>query len=101
MANYQINGPKFNWDVKEKLVELASFKIDLTILFEGLYHKMENNEKMSIVLYWLGRQATQIIISQGITPRTPKEIYDALETIFRPKSNNTIATFRFRTMKQR
>ena len=34
---------------------------------------------MSIMLNWLGRQATQIIKSQGITPGTPKEIYDALE----------------------
>ena len=42
---------------------------------------MENNEKMSIVLNWLGRQATQIIKSQGVTPKTPKEIYDALEKI--------------------
>ena len=51
----------------------------MTILFDGPYHKMEKNEKMSIVLNWLGRQATQIIKSQGITPRTPKEICDALE----------------------
>ena len=61
MANYQINRPKFNCNTKENLVELENFKTDVTILFDGLYHKMENYEKMSIVLNWLGRQATQII----------------------------------------
>ena len=62
---------------------------------------MENNEKMSIVLNWLGRQATQIMNSHGITPRTPKEIYDALEKIFKPESSNTIAKFIFYSMKQK
>ena len=79
MANYQINRPKFNWDTKEKLSKFENFKTDAAILFDGPYHKMENNEKMSIVLNWLGRQTTQIIKSQGITLRTPQEIYDALE----------------------
>ena len=69
MANYQINRPKFNWDAKEKLVELENFKTDTTIIFDGPYHKMENNETTSIVLNWLGKQATQIIKSQGITPK--------------------------------
>ena len=108
MANYQINGPKFKWDTKEKLNELESFKTDVTILLMActglwyvLYHKMENNEKKSIVLNWLGRQATQTIKSQGITPRTPKEIYDALEKNFRPESNDTITKFRFQSMKEK
>ena len=56
---------------------------------------MENNEKISIVLNWLGREATQSNQLLGITPRTSKKIYDALEIIFRPESNDTIAKFRF------
>ena len=62
---------------------------------------MENNEKISIVLNWLGKQATHIIKSQGIIPRTPKEIYDSFEKIFRPKSNDTVAKFRFHSMTQK
>ena len=58
-------------------------------------------KKMCTVLNWLGRQATQAIKSQGITTKTPKEFYDALEKIFRPKSNDTIAKFRFCSMKQK
>ena len=98
MANYQIKRPKFNWDTKEKLVELENFKTDVTIILMVHTIKMENNEKTSIVLNWLGRQAPQIIKSQGITPRTPKEIY---EKTLRPESNDTMAKFRFQSMKQK
>ena len=42
-----------------------------------------------------------IIKSQGITPRTPKEIYDALEKIFRPEANDTLAKLRFQSVKQK
>ena len=45
MANYHINKPKFNWDSKRKLVKLENFKSDTTILFDGPYQKMEDNEK--------------------------------------------------------
>ena len=86
MAIYEINRPKFNWETKEKLVELENFKTDVMILFDGSYHQMENNEQMSIMLNWLGKQVTQIIKSQGITPRTSQKIYDALEKNFRPES---------------
>ena len=44
---------------------------------------------------------SHLIKSQGITPRTTKEIYDALEKIVRPKSNDMIAKFRFFSMKQK
>ena len=101
MPNYQINRQKFNWNIKEKLVELENFKTNMTILFDGPYNKMENNEKMSIVLNWLGMQATQIIKSQGIIPRTLEEICDTSEKIFRPESNDMIAKFRFHSMKQK
>ena len=73
----------------------------MTILCDGPYHKMENNEKMSIVLNWLGRQVTQIIKSQSITPQTPKEIYYALEKIFSPKSIDMIAKFGFCSMEMK
>ena len=56
---------------------------------------------MSIVLNWLGRQTMQIIKSQSITPRRPKETYDVLQKISRLQSNDTIAKFRFCSMKQK
>ena len=86
---------------RKKLVELETFKTDVTILFDGPYHKVENNEKMSIVLNWLGRQATQINKSQDVTPKTSKEIYDTLQKKFRPESNDMIAKFIFCSIKQK
>ena len=55
MADYHINKPKFNWDYKEKLVNLKNFKTDVNIMFDGPYKKMEKDERPSLVLNWLGR----------------------------------------------
>ena len=93
MANYHINKPKFNWNCKDRLIELENFKTNVNILFNGPYKKMEKDERASLVLNWLGRQATIIIKSQGITPSVPKDIFDALSSVSHPKSNDTIAKF--------
>ena len=101
MANYHNYMPKFKWDSKEKLVKLENFKTDATILFDGPYQKMEDNEIASLVLNWLGRQATQIIKSQGIVPSKPKDMHDALEKKLRQESNDTTTKLRFHSMKQK
>ena len=62
---------------------------------------MEKDEKASLVLIWLGRQATVIIKSQGITPSEPKDIFDPLTSVFHPESNDTIAKCQFRSMHQK
>ena len=49
----------------------------------------------------LGKQATQIIKSQGIAPTKPKDVYDALEKNFGPESNDTITKPRFHSKKQK
>ena len=54
----------------------------------------------SLVLNWLGREATMSIKSQGITLSEPKDIFDGLISVFCPKSNDTIAKFQFRSMQQ-
>ena len=70
----------------------------MNILFDGLYKKMEKDERASLVLNWFGRQATMTIMCQGIAPSEPKEIFDALTSVFHPKSYDTIAKFQFRYM---
>ena len=94
MTNYHINKPKFKWDSKEKLGKLDNFKTDATVAFDNPYQKLEQNERVSHVLNWLGREATQMIKSQGIASTKPKDVYDALEKIFRPETNDTITKFR-------
>ena len=101
MENYQINKPGFNRECKERLVELENFKANANILFDGPYKKMEKDESASLVLNWLGRKATMIIKSQGITPSEPKDMFDALTSVFYPKSNDTITKFQFRPMCQK
>ena len=49
----------------------------------------------------MGRQATQIIKSQGNAPTKLKDVYGASEKNFRPESNDTIMKFRFHSMKQK
>ena len=54
---------------------------------------MEKDKRASLVLNWLGRHATMIIKSQGITLSEPKDIFAAFTNAFHPKSNDTIAKF--------
>ena len=49
---------------------------------------------------WLGREATQILTSVESDVNTPLEVFEALEKVFRPVSNQTLSHFKFRNMKQ-
>ena len=48
----------------------------------------------------MGRQATQIIASVETSTDTPEDVFEALERVFRPESNQTLSRFKFRNMKQ-
>ena len=50
---------------------------------------------------WLGREATQILTSVESDVNTPDEVFDTLEKVFRPESNQTLSCFKFRNMKQK
>ena len=62
---------------------------------------MEKDERASLVLNLLGKHATMTIMSQGITPAEPKDIFDALSSVFHPESNDTFAKSGFRSMHQK
>ena len=49
----------------------------------------------------MGREATQILTSIDADINTPQEVFDALENVFRHKSNQTMAHFKFRNIKQK
>ena len=101
-ASLQINRPKFDWDSNDKLVELQNFKEECNILFDdGPYKKLEPKEKAGLIINWLGRRATMTLKANASSRDTPKEVFDALEGIFRPESNSTISKFRFRSMKMK
>ena len=46
---------------------------------------------------WLGREATQNLTSVESDVNTPNEVFEVLEKVFRPESNQTLSCFKFRT----
>ena len=93
--------PKFEWDCRDRLTELGHFKEDCRILFEGPLADMKDKPKAGLIVNWLGRECAQALKSLEVEADKPEEVYEALEIIFRPESNQTLARFKFRSMKQR
>ena len=58
-------------------------------------------KKAGLLINWLGREATQILTSVESDVNTPDEVFDTLEKVFRPESNQTLSRFKFRNMKQK
>ena len=86
---------RINW------TELSQFKADCEILFSGPLCDLKDKQRAGLLINWLGRQATQIIASSSdIRTDSPEEVFEALERVFRPESNQTLSRFKFRNMKQ-
>ena len=101
VGGLQFSRPVFDWDSKDKLTELGQFKADCNILFTGLLCDLKDKQRAGLLINWLGRQATQIIASStDITTDSPEEVFEALERVFRPESNQTLSRFKFQNMKQ-
>ena len=54
-----------------------------------------------MLVNWLGREATQILNFVDTQINNTDEVFEALEKVFRPESNLTLARFKFRNMKQK
>ena len=61
---------------------------------------MKDKPKAGLIINWLGREAAQVLKSMEVEAEKPDEVFEALEKIFRPESNQTLVRFRFRSMKQ-
>ena len=92
--------PRFDWNAHDKLTEIEQFKADCKILFEGPLSILKDKQWAGLIINWLGREATQILTSVEADTGTADEVFDALEKVFRPESNQTKACFKFRNMKQ-
>ena len=92
--------PRFEWDCRDRLMELEHFKEDCRILFEGPLADMKDKPKAGLIINWLGREPAQVLKSMAVEADKPDEVFEALVKIFRPESNQTLARFRFRSMKQ-
>ena len=83
------------------MTEIEQFKADCKILFDGPLSDLKDKQKARLIVKWLGREATQILTSVEADISSTDEVFDALEKVFRPESNQTLARFKFKSMKQR
>ena len=97
----QFNMPKFEWEVKDLLSELEQFKQECSVLFQGLLSEMKDSQKAGLIVNWIGRQCIMTLHSMGVELNSPKTMFDHLENIFRPESNQTLSRFKFRGLKQK
>ena len=96
VGGLQFSRPVFDWESKDKLTELSQFKADCNILFTGPLCDLKDKQRAGLLINWLGRQATQIIASSSdVSTDSPGEVFEALERVFRPESNQTLSRFKF------
>ena len=96
----QFNKPKFDWEAKDCLSELEQFKQECSVLFQGPLCEMKDAQKAGLVVNWIGRQCVMTLYSMGIELDT-KTVFDSLEKIFCPESNQRLSRFKFRGLKQK
>ena len=82
------------------MTELEQFKADCDILFSGTLCDLKEKQRAGLLVNWLGREATQILTSVELDVNTPHEVFEILEKVLRPESNQTLSHFKFRNMKQ-
>ena len=71
-------------------------------MFDGPLSDLKDKQKTKlIVINWLGREATQILNSVDAEINSAEQVFEALEKVFILESNQTLARFKFRNMKQR
>ena len=97
----QFNKPKFDWEVKDCLSELEQFKQECSVLFQGPLSEMKDTQKAGLIVNWIGHQCIMTLHSMGVELDRPKTVFDSLERIFRPESNQTLSRLKFRGLKQK
>ena len=101
LGGLQMVKPSFDWESKDKLTELEQFKANCNILFNGPICDLKEKQRVGLLVNCLGREATQILNSVDAQIDNTNEVFEALERVFRPESNQTLAHFKFRNMKQK
>ena len=101
VSGLQLVKPKFDWGSRDKLTEIEQFKSDCKILFDGPLSGLKDKQWVGLIVNWLGREATQILNSVDAEISSTQVVFEVLERVFRPESNQTLACFKFRKMQQR
>ena len=90
IGGLQLSKPIFDWESRDKLTELEQFKADCRIIFDGPLCDLKEKQRAGLLVNWLGRQVTQILASLEFDVNSPNEVFEALERVFRPESNQTL-----------
>ena len=101
VSGLQLVKPSFDWGSQDKLTEIKQFIADCRILFDGPLCDLKDKQCAGLIVNWLGREATQMLNSVEAEINSTEHIFEALERVFRPESNQTLARFKFRKMQQR
>ena len=91
----QFNRPRFDWETRDQLSELEQFKQECSVLFQGPLSEMKDGQKAGLIVNWIGRWCIMTLHSMGVTLDSPRTVFDNLEKIFRPESNQTLSRFTF------
>ena len=83
----QFNKPRFDWEVKDRMSEFEQFRQECTVLFQGHLSEMKDAQNAGLIVNWIGRQCTMTLHSMNITLEKPDTVFETLENIFRPESN--------------
>ena len=79
----------------DKLTEIEQFKVDCRIIFDGPLCDLKDKQRAGLIVNWLGRETTQMHTSVEANVNSTDEVFKALEKVFRPESNQTLARFKF------
>ena len=101
IGGLQLVKPTYDGGSHNKLTVIEQFKANCKILFDGPLCDLKDKQRAGLIVNWLGREATQILASVDIEINNTQEVFEALERVFRPELNQTIARFKFRNMKQK
>ena len=101
ISGLQLVKPSFDWESHDKLTGIEQFKVDSKILFDGQLCNLKDKQKDGLIVNWLGREATQILNLVDAQIDNTQEVFEALAKVFRPESNQTLARFKFRNLKQK
>ena len=101
VSGLQLVKPRFDWGAHDKLTEIEQFNADCKITFDGPLSDLKDKQRARLVVNWMGREATQILTSVEVGLNSTEEVFKVLEKVFRPESNQTLACFKFRNLKQK
>ena len=87
IGGLQLSKPIFNWEAHDKLTELEQFKADCKILFDGPLSDIKDMQQAGLIVNWLGRETTQILASVDTEINNVDVVYETLEKILLPESN--------------